>query len=132
MVLHAGDFTSHAALELFQGYRNFVGVHGNMDSPPVRRALKRFETVEIEGIRIGIVHGWGAPDQLPRVLLDTYKHENLQVLVFGHSHRALNEQSGEVLLFNPGSPTDTVFAPYQSFGVLNLEGGAVRGEIIRL
>jgi len=132
MVLHAGDFTSQSALEFFQQFRNFVAVHGNMDSPPVRRALKKFEVVEVEGVRIGLVHGWGAPDPLPGTLLSTYKGEDLRAIVFGHTHRALNEEVEGVLLFNPGSPTDTVFAPYCSYGVLTIENGKIEAKVVRL
>ena len=57
--------------------------------------------------------------------------EDVDVIVFGHSHTPLNEVEEGVLFFNPGSPTDKVFAPYNSIGILHVDK-KIKGEIIRL
>ena len=36
---------------------------------------------------------------------------------------------GDVLVLNPGSPTDKRHNPFYSFGILEIENGAVRGRI---
>jgi uncharacterized protein len=132
LVLHAGDFTDAKTIAYLQGLPRFIGVAGNMDGPQVRHGLRDFEIVEVEGIRIGLIHGWGAPDPLPRMLREHLAGEKLDVIVYGHSHRPACERIDGVLVFNPGSPTDTVFAPYRSYGTLTIEGGRVEGEIVRL
>ena len=40
--------------------------------------------------------------------------------------------SDNVLLFNPGSPTDNVFAPFYSFGILNIAADAIQAGIVKL
>ncbi|HDZ77334.1 MAG TPA: metallophosphoesterase, partial [Candidatus Omnitrophica bacterium] len=56
---------------------------------------------------------------------------NIDVIVFGHSHRPFNEKRGETLFFNPGSPTDTFFSPYNSCGILKINNN-IHAEIIKL
>ena len=57
--------------------------------------------------------------------------KNVDIIVFGHSHKPINEQKNGVLLFNPGSPTDNIFAPFQSVGILELDKGK-KGTIIKI
>ena len=132
MVLHAGDFTNEETLWTLGELPRFKGVAGNMDGPAVRSQLKDFEIIEAEGVRILLTHGWGAPGPLPNLLRRHFDGENLDVIVYGHSHRAFNEVLDGILLFNPGSPTDKVFAPYRSYGILEVDNGSVKGEIVKL
>ncbi len=132
MVLHAGDFTTERALAMVRAHPNFIGVAGNMDGPAIRRQLRELEIIELEGVRVALTHGWGAPPSLPQRLRRQLDGEAADVIVFGHSHQALNEELEGVLLFNPGSPTDSVFAPYRSYGVLEVEDGRVRGTIVKI
>ncbi len=55
------------------------------------------------------------------------------LIVYGHTHQPSKEWRGEVLYFNPGSPTDWVFAPYFSFGFMELrEGKIIEAEILKV
>ena len=132
VVLHAGDFTNEEALKLFQGFPRFAAVRGNMDSAGVRLRLRELEILELAGLRIGLTHGSGAPRGMPEALRRRLDGERLDVIVFGHSHRAHNKAIDGVLLFNPGSPTDRVFAPYRSYGILTIADGSVEGRIVKL
>jgi predicted phosphodiesterase len=54
------------------------------------------------------------------------------VVVFGHSHIPWNERGEDgQLLFNPGSATERRRQPKHTFGILDLDGGVVRGHEIR-
>jgi len=132
MIVHAGDFTEKPVLDELRALGRFVGVAGNMDPPIVRQALAEREFLDVDGVRIAVVHGWGAPAPLPAALLREFAKDRVRAIVFGHTHAPCNEEVGGVLLFNPGSPTDMRFAPYRSFGILTVERGDVRGEIVRL
>jgi predicted phosphodiesterase len=63
--------------------------------------------------------------------MSEFKGDNVDCIVFGHSHRPMNEMVKKVLLFNPGSPTDKIFAPYNSYGVIELKG-ELTADIIKL
>jgi ferredoxin len=91
--------------------------------------LKR--VVQLADTRIGMIHGWGAPNGIEKRVLDGFSAENIDVLVFGHSHRPVCRRAGSVLLLNPGSPTDRRSAPHHTVGLLHI-GQGVEGEIIRI
>ncbi|PLX98534.1 MAG: YfcE family phosphodiesterase [Desulfuromonas sp.] len=127
-ILHAGDHVHPELAECF-AVLPYYGVCGNMDS--LSGDLPTHRVLEIAGKKIGMIHGWGAPDGLERRVLDFFAGADLDVLVFGHSHRPFCELVDGVLLLNPGSPTDRRLAPFHSVGLLYLSK-TVSGEIIPL
>jgi predicted phosphodiesterase len=56
----------------------------------------------------------------------------VDAVLFGHSHRPQREVRNGVLLFNPGSPTDRLFAPYNSYGVLEVGPQGMEARIVRI
>lgn len=58
--------------------------------------------------------------------------EGVQVVITGHSHKPLIEQRGGILWVNPGSARPRRFKLPISVGLLHIEGGAVRAELIEL
>lgn len=130
MILHAGDFVDIEVLDALKKLKKVHAVYGNMDSSEIRRMLKDKETVQAGKFRIGLIHGYGAP----RELLETVKSEftNVDAIVFGHSHIATNTVKDGVLFFNPGSPTDTIFAKEKTFGILEVTDKKIEGRIITL
>ena len=128
-ILHSGDILDLDTLGELKKIAETIAVYGNMDFAETREALPERVVLELEGYRIGMTHGIGAPFLLGQRLLKQF--DNIDILVFGHSHRAVNEKEGKALLFNPGSPTDTLFSPYLSYGILEL-GETIKPEIIIL
>ncbi|MBN2097258.1 MAG: metallophosphoesterase family protein [Candidatus Omnitrophica bacterium] len=132
LILHAGDLVS---LEVLEGLKKLgpevKAVWGNMDPPEVRRALPEKQVIQFGGLRIGLAHGIGAPVNLIKTVQEQFKDDGLDCIVFGHSHSPCNEVRLGVLYFNPGSPTDKFFAPYNSFGILEI-GQTINGRIIKL
>jgi putative phosphoesterase len=128
MVLHAGDLVDLAVLTMF-GKRDVRAVSGNMDPASVREVLPERLTLELGGLRIGLVHGWGTPSGLEDRLLKAF--DQVHCLIFGHSHQPVNRVRNGILLFNPGSATDRRFSSFNSLGILDISGG-IRGEIITL
>ena len=132
LIVHAGDFCSLDMLERFKSFKDFKAVHGNMDEYALRKILPRRQIFKAGAFTIGIYHGEGAPDQVLDKVKEEFKNEKVDAVIFGHSHRAFNELVGEVLYFNPGSPNDTIFAPYCSYGILDLSGDKIEGRIIKV
>jgi len=133
LILHAGDFTTYDFyLELLAHNKNLHAVHGNMDEPDLVRILPEKKIVEIEGKRIGIIHGFGAPYGLEKKVRKRFEGDEIDLIVFGHSHRALYKEEESILLFNPGSPTDRIFTTRRSYGILEINEGKIEGKIIYL
>lgn len=131
MILHAGDLAEIKFLEKLKKIKKTVAVSGNMDSKEAAALLKPKEIIEAGGFRIGLIHGWGPPEGLPERMLGEFKGEKVDCIVFGHSHHPINEIKDGILLFNPGSPTDKIFTPYNSYGILEITD-KIAGKIIKL
>jgi putative phosphoesterase len=131
-IIHAGDFEDLDTLKELRRINRVIAVSGNMDSGKVKQELPNREVLNVDHYKFGIIHGWGDPHTLPERMLEEFKSDNVDCVVFGHSHQVYNETIDGVLMFNPGSPTDTIFAHFKSFGILETSPEGIKGEIIRL
>lgn len=121
-VLHAGDIASQEVLDELARFAPVHAVAGNVDPPELWESLPRRRLIEIAGYRIGLVHGDG-PDRAGTPERALAAFPDADAVVFGHTHKPLNERRGRTLLFNPGSPTDRRREPRCSFGWLHLGRG---------
>jgi putative phosphoesterase len=135
-ILHAGDMVVPELIDALAGFAPVDAVAGNMDGADVHARFPGQKVIEVEGVRIGLVHGWGSSSGVPRRVLDNFSDEDgvpiVDVIVFGHTHKALVQRTTGVLLVNPGSPTDRHFAPYRSLALLEIGSGEPQAEIVRL
>ena len=134
MILHAGDLMCMAVIEKLSEIARTIAVYGNMDPPEVRAELPPRRVVKAGGRRIGLVHGSGAPMGLAdraEAAFTGADGEKVDIVVFGHSHGPCENWRGDVLRFNPGSPTDRQFTRCRSYGILTL-GETIESAIIRL
>ncbi|MDD4910128.1 MAG: metallophosphoesterase family protein [Candidatus Omnitrophica bacterium] len=134
LVLHCGDLTDIAVLDIFRERLPGVevkAVRGNMDSAKAKNALPVKQILEAGGFKIGLTHGCGHPDDIIDMVNKIFEGERLDAIVFGHTHKPFNKEIGGVLYFNPGSLCDKIFAPYNSYGILEVDKG-IKGKIIRI
>jgi putative phosphoesterase len=121
MIIHTGDFVSVAVLNKLKSLcGNIKAVAGNMDSQKVKTKLPEKEIVKVGNYKIGIAHGYGHPNGLIDYLTKLFKNDDVDIIVFGHSHTPLNKKIGDILFFNPGSPTDKIFSPYNAYGIIEI------------
>ncbi len=132
LILHAGDLVVSGVVDDLLEVAPVKVVAGNMDRPSVREEWPLRDVVQVEDARIGLIHGWGPPQGLPLRVLEAFARDGVNCVVFGHSHVPYLEMEGGVLLFNPGTPTDTRFSSVRSLGILEVEGGSIRGRHIFL
>ena len=128
MIFHAGDLIYADVLEKLKSLKETKAVCGNMDSQELCMTLNTKEVINIGKFKIGLIHGYGAPSEI----MPTVRREfgKIDVLVFGHSHAAMNVKKDGVLYFNPGSPTDRIFASKNTYGILEVTDEKVEGTII--
>jgi putative phosphoesterase len=114
--------------ELESRARRLVGVAGNNDHGVLRERLPELATVDVEGLRFGVVHETGpATGREARCEAD---HPGLDVLVFGHSHIPWDTTTPRGLrLLNPGSPTDRRRQPWCTYMTAVVEDG-VLGRVV--
>ncbi len=100
--IHTGDIVSVSTLEMLQDLAEIVAVYGNVCHPELWLKLRRREIVESDGVRIGVLHGDGSYSA-NHAARAAFPNEDLDLVVFGHSHRRLKETYNDRLLLNPGS-----------------------------
>ncbi len=123
MVLHAGDVTGPALLAELGGLAPTVAVLGNNDLA-LRDDLPGSVELELEGVRIAMVHDSGQRARRGERLAEWYPDADL--VVFGHSHQPEDELGpGGQRRFNPGSPTQRRRAPWRSYGLLEVADGRI-------
>ena len=122
LIVHAGDFVGSEVLEGLKRLGEVKAVHGNVDSMKLRSLLPEKELFEAGNKKIGITHGWGSPEGIEHRVRGLF--DDVDIIIYGHSHWAKIEQIGGVLFFNPGPG-------WQSFGILTIDED-VKSEIIRI
>lgn len=130
MIFHAGDFIEARLLDKLRSLKEVRAVYGNMDTQGIRAQLNPKEVITIGKLKIGLIHGYGAPSELLGSVRKEF--EKIDCLVFGHSHIATNVRKDGILFFNPGSPTDKIFASKNSYGILEVTDKKIEGKIVEL
>jgi putative phosphoesterase len=126
LVLHAGDVVMPSVLESISEYTPIRAVRGNMDSDELQTNLPERDMIEVEGVKIGLAHGRGAPNQVKAYVHSLFEGYDLQVLIFGHSHQPELTNENGLWYLNPGSPTDKIFSPYLSYARMEINQGSIR------
>jgi uncharacterized protein len=123
VILHAGDILDAGVLELLGEVAPVHAVLGNNDVS-LTGVLPISRVVEVGGVRIGMLHDSGPTSG--RAARMRHRFPDADVVVFGHSHAPMNEESESgQLLFNPGSPTQRRAQPVHTLGELRIAGGVL-------
>ena len=153
LLLHSGDLECIGVLDYLEELAPVLAVRGYEDPTEAGERLANVSRiVEIEGVRIGMVHdiqwpppsiettpdGTGLvwPDTGLAALLQKKFRGAVDVVVFGDTHEELIEWQEGVLFVNPGSPTypGRRHAPGSlgTVAVLNINNGEITATIVDL
>ena len=124
-IIHAGDVGDAEILKQLNAIAPLTAVRGNVDREPWARKLPETQVLEAGGISIYILHSVADLDLKPEAA-------GFAAVVSGHSHIPKQEVRNGVLYFNPGSAGPRRFKLPVSVGKLVIQGGRIRGEIIRI
>ena len=111
LVIHAGDWVDEATFDALEARASrLVGVAGNNDGPKLWDRLGEVARIEVEGLRIAVIHETGAAagrEARCDARFGPDSDDPADLLVFGHSHIPWDSTTpGGLRLLNPGSPTD--------------------------
>ena len=133
LIIHAGDICDAQTLKMLKKIAPTTAVQGNMDDLTLKKELPLKEIITYGDLKIGVTHGHiGDGREALKNAMSSFKDDKMDVVIFGHSHQALNERVGDTLYFNPGSPNDVVKAKFFSFGLISIEAGKIKAEIIKI
>jgi len=120
MILHAGDILTKNVLEELSLLAPVIAVKGNGDW--LLSDLPDKIITSAGNIKIGITHGYlGRGKNTQDRAYNTFRGNQVDVIVFGHSHVPFKSVFNGITLFNPGSPTDRRGQPNYSLGILTVE-----------
>lgn len=131
LIIHAGDFTNFETVKFLESLNKFYGVAGNMDEKEVWEYLPEKRIIEINNKKIGIIHGFGSPIKIETKILKKFEGENVDIIIYGHTHRASIKNYKNVLLLNPGSPTDRIFSFKRTYIILEIKE-KIEAEILEI
>ena len=130
-ILHAGDLMERSVLAELQALGPPVhAVRGNVDDGWLMARLPLQRTLELGGVRIGMIHDAGHKEGRLERLRRRFPDE--RAVIFGHSHIPLHEEAGGFQIFNPGSPTERRRAPKHTMGEAEASGGTLAFRLIEL
>ncbi|MBW2367029.1 MAG: metallophosphoesterase family protein [Deltaproteobacteria bacterium] len=129
VILHAGDLTSLAVLDVFSNKQTYV-VRGHKDPKVIANMLPEHQMIQINGYLIGLIHGPGGSGDIESRLVKFF--HNAHCIVYGYTHRPSNHIRSGILMFNPGAFSGKFpFRRNRSIGILTIDKG-ISGEIIPL
>jgi uncharacterized protein len=128
LILHAGDVGGRGVLDELSAIAPVRAVFGNTDipgDPPLEAAID----LMVNGLAIHVSHGHELGSPTPARLLERYSAD---VIVYGHTHKALTERSGSRLVINPGAAGPRRFNLKPSVARLIVASAVADVEIISL
>ena len=129
VVVHAGDWVTTDLLDDLEAVASrVVGCYGNNDGPELRARLPEVARVELDGVRLAVVHETGSKERRDERMRRAYPDTHL--LVFGHSHIPWDTTHSGLRLLNPGSPTDRRQQPNCTWMTCRLADGAVHDVVV--
>lgn len=130
IVVHCGDYTGISLLqELKNSVKRFVGVYGNMDATDIRREVPAKTAFEVGGVRIGAIHPYwgGAPFGIEEAVVKEF--DNVDLILFGHTHDAWTDTIGGITLLNPGQAY-SAFMEKATAGIVTVGAQGFEIEIV--
>ena len=121
-ILHGGDINKPAIVEQLQQSAPLYIVRGNNDKEWAED-IPHDLTVTLEGITFFMVHN---KKEVPADL------SGVDVVVFGHSHKYVQEEKDGVLWLNPGSCGPRRFHQEITMMMVKIEDGTIQVEKIEI
>jgi uncharacterized protein len=129
-VLHAGDLVAFSVLTELSELNPVEAVVGNMDDEALRATLPGRTIVEVEGVRIGMVHDGGPRAGREERLRAAFP--GCAAVVYGHTHVPQLELHGDVWILNPGSPTERRSSPHHSMALVRVSDATLELRLVPL
>ena len=128
LILHAGDVGGPAVLAALSAIAPVEAVFGNVDDAR-DPSLARERSVTLGGVTIHVSHGheMGRPDAA--LMLARYRGE---VVIFGHTHKAVVVRDGGRIACNPGAAGPRRFDVKPSVARLTITPGDVPGVDVEI
>lgn len=120
MILHGGDINKQTILDQLSEIAPLLVVRGNNDKDWAEH-LPMNLTIQIEDVSVYMVHNKA---HIPKNL------EDIDLIVFGHSHKYLEKEEDGMVYLNPGSCGPRRFDQEITMAMLTIDGKEISIEKI--
>ena len=121
-ILHGGDINKQSIVDQLRQYAPLYVVRGNNDKEWAED-IPHDLTITLDGVTFYMVHN---KKELPATL------NGVDVVVFGHSHKYMQEKKDGILWLNPGSCGPRRFHQEITMMMAELADGEIRVEKISI
>ena len=121
-ILHGGDINKQSIVDQLRQYAPLYVVRGNNDKEWAED-IPHDLTITLDGVTFYMVHN---KKELPATL------NGVDVVVFGHSHKYVQEEKNGILWLNPGSCGPRRFHQEITMMMAELTDGEIRVEKISI
>ena len=125
LIVHAGDLGGPGVLAGLEKIAPVQAVRGNTDKGDWARPLPRNRVVDVDGVRLYVLHNLYELDLNPGAA-------GLGAVIYGHSHQPSLERREGVLYLNPGSAGPRRFSLPVTLALLRVTGDSLQVEFIKL
>lgn len=125
VILHAGDIGDGNILETLRGLAPVEAVRGNMDYGLWAEKLPFATMVDVQHLFFYLIHDKDKIDLDPVAA-------GINVVVFGHTHRASIEQVDNIWYINPGSASHPRHGQRPSIALAHVSGKGLEARIINV
>ena len=124
-IIHAGDIGDESILTTLREIAPVTAVFGNCDFTAELLGMAETEVADFDGTLVYVLHELDRLDLNPRVA-------GFSVVVSGHTHKPRIVEHDGVLYVNPGSSGPRRFNLPISVGILTIQDGLARAELMEL
>lgn len=128
LIVHAGDVGGRKVLADLRRLVPVRAVYGNVDDPQDPDLENTIE-LDVDGVRVHVSHGHELGSPTPDKLLTRYSGD---VIVYGHTHRAVIHRAGPRLVVNPGAAGPRRFNLKPSVALLTIDKGEADVRLVAL
>jgi len=124
-IIHAGDIGRPEVLQALETVSPVIAIRGNNDSDTWAAAMPDTAIVDVDGLRLYVLHDVKALDFDPAAA-------GCSAVICGHSHQPRLEQRAGVWFVNPGSAGPRRFKLPVTVARLYVHAGALIPELVAL
>lgn len=128
LIVHAGDVGHQSVLDELATVSPVVAVRGNADPPDLIESLPDQVAIRAGPMTILVVHGHRG--KTARQAARALAGPDVELVIYGHSHRPMIEREGTTILFNPGSPIERRWNPHFGVGLIEVGGDGITPDLV--
>ena len=127
-IWHAGDIGSVEVMESLPKGKTIRGVFGNIDDQSIQEKYPEWQSFELGGVRVLMMHIGGKPPKYAKGVKQKIKDTSAQLFVCGHSHicKVEFDPSVNCLYMNPGAMGRHGFHIMRTMLLFELENGKIQ------